>query len=156
VPKKVTVKRLTFEVAVRHVLNQEGGVSNDPRDGGGLTNRGISSKFYQGLVKKYGYPNKPVTALSSAEITNIYKTWFWKPLARHHADNPALAIQLFDHSVNAGVTVASDLLNKGNNTPQMYRNARHTAYENDPNCATFCDGWHPRVERVYKKGLELS
>ena len=155
-PKKVTVKRLTFEVALRHVLNQEGGVSNDPRDGGGLTNRGISSKFYQGLVKKYGYPNKPVTALSSAEIANIYKTWFWKPLARHHADNPALAIQLFDHSVNAGVTVASDLLNKGNTAPQMYKNARVSYYKKRPKYRTFGKGWIARANRTYQKGLELS
>jgi lysozyme family protein len=140
------------------VFNSEGGYSNHPKDSGGVTYKGISSDFYKELVKDYPkkYRNVRVTQLTQAERLEIYKTHFWNPLARHHADNPALAIQLFDHSVNASVYRANKLLRNGNITPEMYRNARHTAYANDPNCATFCGGWHPRVDRVYKIGMKLK
>ena len=140
------------------VFNSEGGYSNHPKDSGGVTYKGISSAFYKKLVKDHPkrYRNVSVTKLTQAERLEIYRSWFWNPLARYHAKNPALAIQLFDHSVNASVSNAYRLLKKGNITPEMYRNARHTAYENDPNCATFCDGWHPRVERVYKIGMKLK
>lgn len=154
--KPTKQKRLTFDVAVHHILNQEGGVSNDPNDAGGLTKMGISTSFYQGLVRNKNYKNKPVTSLTRSEILAIYKTWFWKPLARHHADNPRLAIQLFDHSVNAGVTVAKDLLEKGNTTPQMYYNARIIYYKGRSKYGIYGKGWIARANRTYQKGLELS
>jgi lysozyme family protein len=156
--KKLKVKRLTFEVAMHSVFNSEGGYSNHPKDSGGVTYKGISSAFYKELVKDHPkrYRNVSVTKLTQAERLAIYRKWFWEASGADRIPNPALALQVFDHAVNASVFRANKLLKNGNTTPKMYRNARHTAYENDPNCATFCDGWHPRVERVYKKGLELS
>lgn len=143
---------------MRSVLNNEGGYSNHPKDKGGVTYKGISSSFYRSLVKAYPkkYRDVSVTKLSNEERLYIYKTHFWKPLARHYAHDPVLAIQIFDHSVNASVSSANKLLKNGNVTAGMYRNARHTAYANDPNCVTFCKGWHSRVERVYKIGMELK
>jgi lysozyme family protein len=147
---------LTFEVAMRHVLNQEGGYSDDPNDAGGKTFKGISTAFYQGLVRNKGYKNKPVTALTQAERLAIYRKWFWKASGADRIEDPALALQVFDHAVNAGVTGASSLLKKGNTTPRMYRNARKTQYTQRKQCKTYCDGWLARAERVYRIGIELK
>jgi lysozyme family protein len=156
VPKKVTVKRLTFEVALRHVLNQEGGVSNDPNDAGGLTKRGISTSFYQGLVKNKGYKNKLVTELTNAEIEAIYRKWFWEASGANRIENPALALQVFDFAVNASVTTASRFFNNGNTTPLAYNKARIKFYKSRLKCPIYCDGWIARANRTYQKGLELS
>jgi hypothetical protein len=94
--------------------------------------------------------------ITEKERLAIYRRWFWNPLARHHANNPALALQLFDHSVNSGVTRANELLKKGNITPRMYRNARKTAYVTYDTCKAHCGGWLPRVDYVYNVGLKLK
>jgi lysozyme family protein len=152
----VTVKRLTFEVAINHVLNQEGGISNDPNDAGGLTKRGISTSFYKGLVKNKGYKNKLVTELTDAEIVAIYRKWFWEASGANRIENPALALQVFDFAVNASVTKASRLFNNGNTTPLAYKKARIRFYKSRRKCPIYCDGWIARANRTYQKGLELS
>jgi lysozyme family protein len=141
---------------VRHVLNQEGGLSKDRRDKGGVTFKGISTAFYNGLIRKYGYPNKPVVALTHAERLAIYKKWFWKASGADRIEDPALALQVFDHAVNAGVKQADTLLDRGNITPRMYRNARITYYKNRSQCDIYCTGWIARTHRIYDIGLKLK
>ena len=147
---------MTFEVAMRHVANQEGGYVNDPRDDGGATFKGISTALYRSLVEKLGYRDVPVWMLTKKERIHIYFKHFWVASGADRIEDPALALQVFDHAVNASVRVAGKLLKNGNTTPQMYKNARITYYRSRPKCPIYCDGWIARANRTYKKGLELS
>jgi lysozyme family protein len=147
---------LTFEEAMRHVANQEGGYVNDPNDAGGKTFKGISTTFYRSLVEKLGYRDVPVWMLTKKERIHIYFKHFWIASGADRIEDPALALQVFDHAVNGGVRVAGGLLKKGNITPRMYRNARITYYKQRPKCRIYCEGWIARTNRTYQKGLELS
>lgn len=141
---------------MRHVANQEGGYSNNRHDKGGLTYAGISTIFYKSLVRSYGYRNVPVTLLTEKERRHIYYKHFWVASGADRIKDPALALQVFDHAVNASVRVSNALLKKGNTTPRMYRNARKTYYVQRKQCPTFCNGWLARTERIYKIGIELK
>ena len=138
------------------MLNQEGGYSDDPNDAGGITYAGISTTLYESLFKMFGYRNVPVTMLTKKERLKIYWKHFWVASRADRIEDPALALQVFDHAVNTGVKEADLLLKNGNNTPRMYRNARITRYKQKKQCFRYCTGWLARTDRVYGIGMKLK
>ncbi|MFO7595759.1 MAG: glycosyl hydrolase 108 family protein [Desulfocurvibacter africanus] len=89
-----------FAHALDFVLSREGGYVHDPRDPGGETNFGISQR---------AYPYLDIKALTRERAAEIYHRDYWAALG---ADMfaPAIAAQLFDHAVNAGVTRSVQVL----------------------------------------------
>jgi lysozyme family protein len=57
-----------FDKALALVLRHEGGLVDDPRDPGGLTNCGISQR---------AYPDLDIRNLKVADIALIYRTDYW-------------------------------------------------------------------------------
>lgn len=80
----------TFEKVVKHLLQIEGGYSDDPLDNGGETKYGIS---------KRQYPHININALTEQQAIQIYYQDYW---LAYQCDKlpPALGCFLFDSVVN--------------------------------------------------------
>jgi lysozyme family protein len=83
----------TLERAMAIVLHEEGGLVDNLKDPGGLTNFGISQR---------SYPNVDIRNLDRDKATAIYVRDYWQPA--HCADMPwPLCLFVFDHAVNAAI-----------------------------------------------------
>lgn len=86
-------------------LKHEGGISDNPSDPGGLTNKGIT------LMTLSNYLSRPATRedllkISSEDVQNIYKKFYWDKLSldKVPTEKAVLAFILFDQGVNTGVS----------------------------------------------------
>lgn len=87
---------MTFVRAVANVLKHEGGLIDDPRDSGQLTNFGISQA---------AYPNEDIRAMTSARAAEIYERDFWAKIHGDALPDP-ISFALLDYAVNSGVSAA--------------------------------------------------
>lgn len=101
----------TFERALAHVLELEGGFSDDPHDPGGATMRGITIHDYaRELGVTIDATNRPrmveeLKRIPDALVRRIYLERYWKP-AGAAGLAPGLALMHFDAAVNQGVGTA--------------------------------------------------
>lgn len=98
----------SFDAALACVLHHEGGWSDDPRDPGGPTFRGIT------LPTLAAHRGRPVTsaelrALSAAEIGAIYRARYWRAVAADRLPE-GVDLAVFDLAVNSGPGRAARLL----------------------------------------------
>lgn len=104
-----------FEAALAHVLEMEGGWTNDPHDPGGPTNLGITLAVFaawkgaeltnanrDGLISE-------LKALGPSDVRPIYHQRYWVP-SRADELPPELALMHFDAAVNHGVGTAARML----------------------------------------------
>jgi len=91
-----------FMIALAHVLQYEGGYSNDPRDPGGETNFGIS---------KRSYPNVDIKNLTKESVGEIYWKDYWVTCKCDQLPSK-IAVMVFDMAVNQGVSAAKQILQK--------------------------------------------
>lgn len=91
---------MTFEEAVKHILDLEGGYVFDSNDPGGETHHGIS---------KRQYPTFDIKNLSQNEAVAIYFSDFWQPLKMLLIPEK-LRLCLFDAAVNQGLDRAIKIL----------------------------------------------
>lgn len=89
-----------FERAVDIVLQKEGVLSDDPRDDGGLTKYGISSK---------AYPDLDILTLTRADAIGIYRRDYWERCGCDAMPWWA-ALSVFDCAVNQGAGTAARIL----------------------------------------------
>ncbi len=92
-----------FDQSLSHVLDFEGGEVNDPRDPGGLTNRGVTQRTLDRCGKKYPEAGLPesVSDLEHEHVRFIYKVEYWNKC--RCGDLPApVAVLVFDAAVNQG------------------------------------------------------
>jgi lysozyme family protein len=82
-------------------LKWEGGYSNDPRDPGGPTMKGIIQREYDAWLQKKGRAPGGVRNISNADLRAIYKARYWDACA---CDNLPAGMNLcvFDAAVNSG------------------------------------------------------
>ncbi len=173
----------TFGTALAHVLEMEGGFTDDPYDPGGPTNRGITLAVYGdhcGLElgpATVGEARERLRRLSDDEVREIYLQRYWLP---SHAPElpPAIAFMHFDAAVNHGVTGAARLLQEavgvaidGEIGPRTlravatapvrvslaaYADARRRRYRSLPHFWRFGRGWLARVERTLARAQALA
>jgi lysozyme family protein len=93
---------LTFETAVEFTLKQEGVLSHDERDRGGLTKWGISSRYHPEV-------SNPTFSLNDA--TAIYRLHYWEPARCEHFPS-YLRLPLFDAAVNPGLKPSIEFLQR--------------------------------------------
>jgi uncharacterized protein (TIGR02594 family) len=117
VPEPVPGARETsdFERALAHVLEMEGGWTDDPYDPGGPTNFGITLAVY---AREIGAEVTPATLetlkaelkrIPQTLVRRIYLERYWGPACCPQLP-PALALFHFDTAVNQGVTGAARML----------------------------------------------
>jgi lysozyme family protein len=97
-----------FNAAVDFTLRQEGVLSNNPNDRGGLTKYGITADTFAAYKKKHpeltGWPIR-VNDITTDQAIEIYHSEFWR------ADLPReLQLPYFDFAVNSGPGRAATLL----------------------------------------------
>jgi lysozyme family protein len=153
------------------VLAHEGGYTDNPRDPGGPTNKGITQRVYDSYRSNRGVNQQSVKLITASEVSQIYQTNYWR-LVRGDSMPDGLDYALFDFAVNSGVGRAVEFLQElVGVTPDrvigdMTLNAVLTACRND-NCiklitnlcdkrmkyleglstfATFGKGWTTRVQ----------
>jgi lysozyme family protein len=91
-----------FDRALARVLVYEGGISNNPNDPGGLTNRGITQGTYNSWLSRQQRPLRSVIGIQPNEVAAIYKTDYWDRIGGD--DLPSgVDFCMFDAAVNSGV-----------------------------------------------------
>jgi lysozyme family protein len=89
-----------FNKAIKFVLENEGGFSNDPNDPGGATKFGISQR---------SYPDWDIENLTEEDAIEIYRQDFWAP---YQDFEDRLAAKVFDLAVNMGHKRAVQILQR--------------------------------------------
>jgi lysozyme family protein len=84
-----------------NTLNEEGGFSNDPRDSGGPTMRGIIQREYTAYRRRKGLSDQSVRYISEAELQEIYAGNYWRPMCGDLWPKGPDQI-VFDIAVNSG------------------------------------------------------
>ena len=101
-----------FEQAFKVVVGEEGGFSDEPADPGNWTGGAVGAGVLRGT--KYGvsaaaYPTVDIAALTPDAAQAIYRRDYWNRISGD-ALPPALALLVFDASVNNGVERAAQWL----------------------------------------------
>lgn len=91
-----------FDSALRVVLANEGGYSNNPSDPGGETNYGIC---------KRDHPDVDIKNLTVEQAGIIYRAQYWDKIKGDSLPYP-LSLFAFDAAVNQGVDAAIKMLQK--------------------------------------------
>lgn len=102
----------SFQSALAFVLDVEGGYSNDRRDPGGSTSRGITQAKLNEVRAAHpeaaDFP-KLVSDLTDAQVAWIYRTEYWDRLSADLLPD-GIALAAFNCAVNAGVSRAARFL----------------------------------------------
>jgi len=172
-----------FEAALAHVLEMEGGWTNDPYDPGGPTNLGITLSVFaawKGLTLTDGNRQELIEELKrldAAAVRPIYRERYWLP-SRAGDLPPALAVMHFDAAVNHGVGAAARMLQQalGVNVdgvigPQTlaaahgqpiaevlerYADIRRARYRSLGHFWRFGRGWLRRVDRTVEAARQIA
>lgn len=88
---------MSFDRAIKFVLDREGGLVNDPNDPGGITKYGIS---------KRAYPSLDIASLTREDAIAIYRRDYWSACKCDQLP-PAVACVVFDAAVNQGTHAAT-------------------------------------------------
>ncbi len=162
-----------FAAALKHVLEMEGGYTDDPYDPGGPTNLGITLAdlaAFNHIDVTAGNQSSlrdRVRALTKADVAPIYEQRYWLP--SHATALPApLALFHFDTSVNHGLVAAAVMLQQAlsvdadgdigpltlaaaaacdaASTVDTYAEIRRNRYRALPTFWRFGRGWLARVD----------
>ena len=172
-----------FESALAHVLEFEGGWSNDPQDPGGPTNKGVTLQVYaenKGVKVSSRNRNRLMGELrdvSDEFVRDLYYRRYWK--LAHCPELPeAIAFMHFDAAVNHGPRRAVKMLQqavgveidgevgpltlagvkrKGRaNTIFAYRGIRERFYRGLSHFPRFGRGWIRRLVACEKRAVEWA
>lgn len=168
-----------FARALAHVLEMEGGFTDDPYDPGGPTNRGITLRVYAAWkgVAADARLTEQLKKIPDADVRAIYAARYWAP-AQCRSLPPALAFFHFDAAVNHGVTGATRLLQRAVGTDAdgeigpltlaavahlavedavpAYADQRRKRYRALPHFWRFGRGWLRRVDVTLARALSIA
>lgn len=164
-----------FQAALKHVLEMEGGFTDDPHDPGGPTNKGITlGRLADWRKTKVDAANRDgliaaLKKISNDEVQAIYEAKYWAPAGCPQMPVP-LAFFHFDAAVNHGVNGATKMLQRaigvdadGEIGPitkakymalpileilETYASIRRKRYRALPHFWRFGRGWLRRVDRT--------
>lgn len=145
------------------VLKYEGGWTNDPRDPGGATMKGVTQRVYDAFRKRTGHPQQTVRAISPDEVEIIYRNEYWAPIGGD--DLPAgVDFCAFDASVNSGPAQALTWLKRAPSAPPVktirsicdQRLSFMHAIRHGSLWKVFGSGWGERVADVEARSLKMA
>lgn len=88
--------------SLNRVLVHEGGWSNNPRDPGGPTMKGVTQRVYDAYRKGKGLKTHSVKTITQAELLDIYDRQYWDPIKGDQLPD-GVDYVVFDGAVNSGV-----------------------------------------------------
>lgn len=164
-----------FELAFAHVLQHEGGFTNNLRDPGGMTNLGCTKAVWEEWT---GHPvdEKAMRCLTATDVEPLYKRKYWDKVS---GDSLPAGIDYFcfDTAINSGPGRAIKLLQgcvgatvdgalgpktlesvKAANQAELikaYAKARLAFLQALPTWDTFGKGWGRRVTEVEQTALTM-
>ena len=165
-----------FENVLTRVLKDEGGFVNDPRDPGGMTNLGVTTRVWEGFV---GHPvdEAAMRALTPEMVAPLYRQNYWNKV-QGDALPAGVDYVVMDYAVNSGPARAARALQQAcganpdgsigpvtlaavNNTNPRTLVAsicdeRLTFLESLSTFAAFGRGWSARVARVKAVSLQMA
>jgi len=95
---------VNFKDALKIVLINEGGLTNNPHDRGGLTKYGITRKTLLDAISEGIVPRETtIKSLTKKLAADIYKDFYWDCVGLDRLNNQAIAAKVFDTSVNVGI-----------------------------------------------------
>lgn len=176
-----------FDKLITVILVNEGGFVNDKDDHGGATKLGVSLRFLQkvgdldfDLDGDGDIDIDDIRLFTPDDARHVYREYFYDPLQLDKLTNEKLALQVFDHCVNAGKTAAVTILQDVcgtkpdgvigpktiaaantflDNIALRYADARKQWYldliEKIPKFVKYQAGWINRVNDTYQKACQL-
>lgn len=100
-------------------MNNEGGLSNDPADSGGLTNFGLTLKFLEDRrIDVNGdklIDEKDIYALTLPIAKKIYYMQYWLEFQYYRIKDTSIATKVLDMAVNMGEFTAHRLVQRAIN-----------------------------------------
>lgn len=95
--------------SLQQVLKSEGGYTNNSKDPGGATNKGVTQAVYDDWRRNHGLAVRSVKEILPEEVTAIYKRQYWDSV---NGDNLPAGVDyaVFDFAVNSGVGRAARFL----------------------------------------------
>jgi lysozyme family protein len=97
---------MSFELALKHLLESEGGYTSGlVGDSGGETNMGVTKRVWEEWV---GHPVKTLKNLTEADVAPLYEKKYWQPNCSKLPDG--LSFLVFSMGVNSGVGRATKIM----------------------------------------------
>lgn len=100
----------SFEEALKFVLHHEGGWSDDPRDPGGATMKGVTIGVYKEYLGR-DVSKDELKNIPQEHLLNIYKTRYWDK-AKCDELKAGVDLSVFDLAVNGGTGRAAKILQR--------------------------------------------
>lgn len=139
----------SFEQAMEHVLEVEGGMSLHPKDPGNWTSGVVGVGELKGTnfgISAASYPNLNIANLTREDAIEIYRVDFWLPLGANNLE-ARLALLAVDASVNHGLSRAKRWL-RDHPTFHAFLAHRLRFYARLSTFTTFGRGWVSRIASV--------
>jgi lysozyme family protein len=95
---------------MKAILDHEGGLTNDPKDPGGITNWGISLRFLTQEDSEDHPTAETIKEMTKAEAEDIYREFWWDRYHYVNFNQLIVVEKVFDLAVNMGGLVAHKLL----------------------------------------------
>lgn len=105
---------MSFDQSVSYLIQNEGTYVNNPSDGGGPTNFGVTKKMME-FYRATDVTEDDVKNLTLDEAKAIYKKYYWDRLGLEGLPYP-IATAIFDMSVNMGESTTIMLAQKSMGT----------------------------------------
>jgi lysozyme family protein len=98
-----------FPACLAFTLAREGLWSNDARDTGGMTMRGVTLASYREWLGDATVTGAQLRDITTVEVEAFYRVRYWLPI---HGDQlpPGVDLMVFDFGVNAGIGRSAKLL----------------------------------------------
>lgn len=112
-----------FNIAVSLVLKHEGGLVDDPKDTGGLTNYGIALNRHPELTAD------DIRNMTTDRAKQIYQKQYWAPYMEQEVDQ-RMANAALDTAVNQGPSVAQQFYQHFGHSLKEFQLARLLRYAN--------------------------
>ena len=109
-----------FELCIKIILEHEGGLSNDKRDPGSVTQWGISLRFLKSAgidVDRDGdIDSDDIVGLNKPAAIEIYRKYWWNKYKYERFKFIEIVSKVFDLSVNMGAVSSHKILQRSCNT----------------------------------------
>ncbi len=138
-----------FLKALAFTLKAEGGWN--PNDAGGGSFRGVRQDTYNKWRTSKGRPPQSVRLATDAEVTDLYREWYWDASGAPGLDMPLAQIH-FDTAVNMSVEQANKILRRTGRNAAAYLKDRADVYRQiaavNPAKAGYLAGWLKRLDQL--------
>lgn len=100
----------TFQTCMTAILEHEGGLTNDARDPGGITNWGISLRFLTQEDSEDHPTPETIKQMTQHQAEAIYRTYWWDRYLYMDFTQLIVVEKVFDLAVNMGGIAGHKLL----------------------------------------------